>query len=456
MQILHILRGIKLQREIIKELDEWKDQPQRLALLLRGARQVGKTYLVDQFAKTRFEHFVSINFELQREYIACFESLEPNKILKLISALGNHPIIPGKTLLFFDEIQECPNAISALRYFKEQMPELHVIGAGSLLEFTLNEPDFRMPVGRIQSLFLKPLSFYEFLHAAQHDALVSLIKEIRLGDEIPSVIHEKLLSLLREYMIIGGMPAVVGHYLQYNDLNQVQILQSSLLVTYRNDFGKYAKSTKHKYLQKLFEKTPGMIGQQFRYVKIDPDMQARDIKVAIDYLRDAGLIHTVYSSSASGLPLNAQINEKKFKLLFLDLGLAKCGMGLDADILMKKDLMLINQGMLVEQFVGQELLAYANRRQAGQLYYWERAQAGSMAEVDYLFTVDDQILPIEVKSGTSQRLKSMHLFLQEKKAPFGIRVSQNKFEHNQKVLSVPLYMIHELKRLALEALRAPV
>ncbi len=306
-----------------------------------------------------------------------------------------------------------------------------------------------MPVGRVQSLFLKPLSFYEFLKASNYEPLYEFIKHCNIKEGIPEAIHEKLLSLLHEYFVVGGMPAVVSSYLKYRDLNQVQILQSSLLVTYRNDFGKYASTSKHKYLQKLFDKVPGMIGQHFRYVKVDPDMQSRDIRTAIDDLRDAGLLYTVYSTQASGLPLNSLINEKKFKLLFIDIGLVKVTAMLDAEIMMKRDLMLVNQGMLVEQFVGQELLAYASRHFPDQLFYWAREKRNSMAEVDYVINVNESIIPIEVKAGSSGRLKSLHLFLAEKNSRLGVQISQHKLEIKNNVLSLPLYMIHELRRVVL-------
>jgi uncharacterized protein len=436
-----------MQRMLEAELLNWKNQPSRMPLLLRGARQVGKTFLALSWGKQNFDNLISINFEQQREFIPCFEQLYPTKIISSLEAILRQPIIPVKTLLFLDEIQECPQAILALRYFKEQLPDLHIIGAGSLLEFTLNDPAFRMPVGRIQSLYLKPLSFQEYLQSNGYDALLELLANLTPSETLNTAVEQKLQELLREYFVLGGMPEVIQHYQQQHNWMQVQIIQSSLLTTYRNDFGKYASTTKHKYLQRLFDTVPSMVGQHFQYSKVDPDMQARDLRLALDCLIDAGIVYKVYRTSAAGLPLNAAMSEKKFKLLFLDIGLVKAKSLLDPSLMLQKDLMLLNQGMLVEQFVGQELLAYAQPYYPAEIFYWQRDKEGSKAEVDYVLQANDVILPIEVKAGKTGRLRSLQEFMKEKKTPFGIRLSLHPLSFEKGILSVPLYMIHELRRL---------
>ncbi len=441
-----------MHRELIEALISWKNQPSRMPLLLRGARQVGKTYLASHFGKEHFSHLVEINFELQPHFANCFESLEPTKIVNAINTLIHQKIEPGKTLLFLDEIQECPRAIMALRYFKEQMPSLHVMGAGSLLEFAMKDEQFRMPVGRVQSLYLKPLSLIEYLKAAGYENLIEVLAGATPESGLDKVATYKLEELLHEYFILGGMPDVISHYLEHHDLPYCQIIQAALLNTYRNDFGKYASSAKHKYLQRLYEKTPGMVGQHFQYSKVDPNMQSRDLKSALENLVDAGLIYQIYASKASGLPLNAFISEKKFKLLFIDIGLVKATSLLDVELIKNKDLMLINRGVLVEQFVGQELLAYGPTYQAGQLFYWERAKPSSTAEVDYVINVEEHVVPIEVKSGKTGSLRSLQLFLDEKKLPFGVRLSLAPLSYKNRVLSVPLYMAHEVPRLVQWAL----
>lgn len=436
-----------MKRNIEKELLSWKTQHNRLPLLLRGARQVGKTFIVEKFGKEHFPFFLSINFEQQPEFTRCFDTLDPKQIVAAIEFITNVQIISGKTLLFLDEIQECPKAIMALRYFKEQMPELHVIGAGSLLEFALHDTSFRMPVGRVEFLFLKPLSFAEFLEAGGNLKLKEHLTSVDIKKPIIPMIHDKLLSLVKEYINLGGMPAVLSEFFATRNLLRCQEIQSFLLATYQNDFGKYSTHTQYKNLQLLFERAPGLISQWFKYSKIDPDIQARDLKIALEKICEAGLAYQVFATNASGLPLVATANTKKFKLLFLDVGLVKRTFRLDLQLLFQQDLMLINQGALAEQFVGQEILAYGSPKEKSQLFFWVREQKSSSAEVDYITNVDSQIVPIEVKSGSTGRLKSLKIFMQEKKCPVGVRISQAPLSFEDGVLSIPFYLISELQRL---------
>jgi len=436
-----------MHRFVLNDLIKWKNQTSRMPLMLRGARQVGKTYLIEHFGKTEFNNFVQINLEERPEYKACFQSLNPADVIQLIEALTKQTITPGKTLLFIDEIQESSQAILSLRYFKERLPELHIIGAGSLLEFTMNNSEFNMPVGRVEFLYLKPLSFKEFLLATDNSRLIQFIETVTLTSEYPEVIHQQLLKLLRLYLVLGGMPAVINTYLNGEGLSRCQMIQAAILNTYRNDFGKYSPLTDHKYLQKLFEKAPGLIGQHLKYVKVDPDMQSRDIKKAIQYLCYAGLLYQVFSTTASGLPFNSLVNEKRFKVIFLDVGLVKYASHLEAEILLNEDILLINDGAVAEQFVGQELLAHSVPYEPGELFFWARDDKAGKAEIDYVINIGSAIFPIEVKSGKTGRLKSLKIFLEEKKCQLGIRVSQQILAKNENILSIPLYMISEISRL---------
>lgn len=438
-----------MQRDIEQDLLNWQQRENRLPLLLRGARQVGKSYIIEKFGRTHFRQMLTVNFELHPELIPCFNTLEPAEILKNLTLLTRQSIKPGEDLLFLDEIQDCPNAIRSMRYFKEKLPGLHVIGAGSLLEFTLNDSQFRMPVGRIESLYLKPLSFGEYLTAAGYKDLRSYLQQITLPATIPDHLHQQLLKLVQEYIILGGMPAVLNDYLISGDIHQCQITQTALLNTYRLDFGKYASHAGHKYLQRLFEKAPGLIAEQFKYSKVDGDMRSRDIKTALALLQNAGLIYPIYATTASGLPLISLINEKKFKLLFLDVGLVMRATRLEAALLLNEDILLVNRGKIAEQFVGQELLAYAPRTEEASVYFWNREKRSSTAEIDFVTTVNGQIIPIEVKAATTGKLKSLRLFMQEKNIPIGVRISQHPFGFYDGILSLPLYMISEMDRILL-------
>ena len=433
-----------MKRDIEQQLKVWKDQQNRLPLLIRGPRQVGKTYVIEQFGRAFFENTVVVNFELYPQLKQCFGALDPKEIINKLQIMQNINIEHGKTLLFLDEIQECPQAIMSLRYFKEKMPQLHVIGAGSLLEFALREEDFRMPVGRVQFIYLGPFSFGEFLDALHHGQLRAYLKKIKLADPVDQAIHEQLMDLVRQYFILGGMPAVLSEYLTDGDLKVCQNIQAGILETYRSDFGKYAKKVQHKYLQRLFESAPRLVGQGFKYVNVDPGAKSRELKQALELLVLAGIIHPVYASSASGLPLGFQVREQKFKIIFLDVGLAQNVCGLQAEINFNKDLLQINAGSVAEQFVGQELRAYGDAYKRQNLYFWARNKKGSTAEVDFVINVRSRILPVEVKAGKTGTLKSLKLFLKEKNAPYGVRVSCNPLSYYDQILSIPLYMVEQL------------
>lgn len=446
MQSLNEIGGFN-QRNVMPALVAWKNNPRRLVLLLRGARQVGKTYLIEQFGVHYFDECVTINFELQKEYIACFDTLDCSTILNKIRLLTGKQIIPGKSLLFLDEIQESPEALQSLRYFKEKLPDLHVIGAGSLLEFALNSEGFKMPVGRIEFLYLKPLSFKEFLTATGDKPLKDYIESMTLSSITEPVIHERLLERARLYSLVGGMPAVVHEYQMSQNLQRVQVLQGALLETYRRDFAKYAKSTQHRYLRIMMDKSSHLIATSFKYTQIDPEIASRDLKNALFLLSDAGIFHRILKNSASGIPLKAFSKEQGFKLLFLDIGLLVKEAQIDPKLLLDAQFLLANRGQLAEQWVGQELLVASDVYEMAQLYYWARDKKGSIAEVDYIAVFNNQIVPIEVKAGKTGRLKSLKIFLDEKQLSIGIRVSQQSLSYENNILSLPFYLVSEMSRL---------
>ncbi|MBS0606956.1 MAG: ATP-binding protein [Verrucomicrobia bacterium] len=435
-----------MRRTLESELKKWKSSPHRYPLLLRGARQVGKTYLIEQFGKD-FESFEIVNFEAQPEAAACFETVKPIEIIQKLELLTKRPIRPGKTLLFLDEIQICPNAIIALRYFKETMPDLHVIGAGSLLEFSLVEGRFSFPVGRVQFIYLHPVSFQEFLAASGDEKLLSILENCTPEDPPPPAVHSDLIRRAKEYFIIGGMPAVVSQFMTTRSLLEQSRIQDLLLATYRADFGKYATEAEQKYLRILFDGIPYQVGGQFKYATIDPHIKSRELKAALEQLRMAGLVYPILSTSASGIPLAAQIKPNKFKPLFLDIGLVQRTLQVDPEQMLSNPLSQIHRGALAEQFVGQELIAYGDCYRQDSLYFWEREKHSSSAEVDYVITVGQSIVPVEVKAGAQGHLKSLNQFMIEKKSKIGIRISEQPLLLKDQILSIPFYLIAQIPRL---------
>ncbi|MBN1962363.1 MAG: ATP-binding protein [Deltaproteobacteria bacterium] len=433
-----------MQRDINQLLLEWKDDPRRRPILLRGARQVGKSYTVRSFAKKHFSNIVEIDFELQPQMMSCFTTLEPKEINDKISILTQKDICHGETLLFFDEIQQCPMAMKALRYYYEKMPQLHVIAAGSLLEFLLHTEKIEVPVGRIQYLYMKPLSFAEFCEATGESRLRKMIAEAESLKEIGVAVHKHALTVLKKYLVIGGMPNVVNEYIASENLRRCQQVQLSIIQTYRDDFGKYASMVKHKYLQAIFSSVPKMVGRKFKYSQVDNEFTSRELKNAIELLERAGVVQRVYATNGDGLPLGAGVRERHFKAIFLDVGLMQNMCGYQGDIINAQDILSIHNGAVAEQFVGQELLAYHDPYRQPALYYWMREAKNSSAEVDYLTEWGSHVVPIEVKSGPGGKLKSLKLFMEKFQTLKGIAVSQRQFECLKNLTFLPLYGLNLL------------
>jgi len=338
-----------MKRDLTERLLKWSKSKYRTPLILKGARQVGKSWLIDDFANA-FQHYVKINFEKQPQFKAAFsEEINIPQLLEKLTLYTNTPIIPGKTLLFLDEIQECPTAILYLRYFKEEYPNLHVIAAGSLLEFILES--IGMPVGRVDYLFLTPLSFGEFLSANGRDDL----RELSLMSSHDEMIDKLLKDYLRTYMWLGGMPEVVKAWLEHKDALLCQNIQDRLLHAYQDDFLKYAKKNQIEYVAKIFDAVPWQLGKKFVYSRVDADLRATTLNKALMLLKKANIIHQCFYSSGQKPPLHASINEKFFKVFFLDIGLAQRLLGLEYKNWLLNDMTVDNIGSMTEQFVAQEL-----------------------------------------------------------------------------------------------------
>lgn len=316
-------------RFIDLHLKRWASSKNRKSLLLRGARQVGKTFAVRKLG-SNFEHYIEINFEETPQLRNIFnekENLDPHRIIRDLSLAVNKPIIPGKTLLFFDETQVIPRVILALRYFYEKLPELHVIAAGSLLDFAIEKVG--IPVGRVEFYNLYPMSFLEFLKAMGEDLVLNTILTHSIQEPMSAVIHEKILVILKEYLAIGGMPEVVACWMQTKDPLACSKLHHTILRSYRQDFGKYAKDHQIKYVELIFESAARQLGERFKFSALAGDYRRRELAPAVDLLSKAGVIHRIYQSSGQGIPIGASANHEKFKVMMLDIGLTQALLGLN-------------------------------------------------------------------------------------------------------------------------------
>lgn len=439
-----------MKRTLEAELISWKNREEHLPILLRGARQVGKSYLVEQFGRSNFEDVALVDFENRPELKGAFSTREPMEILRRLELALGKPIKENISLLFLDEIQLCPQALISLRYFKEKMPKLHVIAAGSLLEFLLKEENFSFPVGRVEFLYLRPLSFIEYLQAVS-PFIANRLEAFTLAHPPSELEHKELLKWIRLYLFIGGMPSAVKISPKEGSLLEAQRVHNRILQAYESDFGKYASYTQHKYLHLIFHKAPALVAQVLKYRRIDEEIRSRDLKPALELLCHAGLLQRIFPTSAAGLPLLAHINEDRFKLLYLDVGLLQTITKVDAAHFFENEILQINAGMIAEQFVGQELLAYSPPFQNSPLLFWERTNGG-LAEVDFVTAMGSEIIPIEVKAGTTGTLRSLRSFLQDKHCPLGVRISEHPLSLQKDILSIPFYLISSLEKLVKEAL----
>ncbi len=424
-------------------LKEWGNRETRKPLLIRGARQIGKTFAVRKLGKS-FKNIVEINLELAKDAHHIFEkNLDPERILNELQLYSGDKIVPGRTLLFIDEIQAVPQALIALRYFYEQMQGLHVIAAGSLLDFAIEEVG--VPVGRISSLFMHPLSFMEFLAALGHDMLIEAILDHQEG-EMPTTAHNKLLDLLGQYLAIGGMPEAVARWVKTKNPKESFEVHHDIIENYQMDFRKYAEKHQVKYLEQLYAQIPHLVGQQFQYKNVHGEYRKRELAPCLDLLCMANVVHRIYHTAAQGLPLGAGTNLEWFKLTFLDVAVCQAILGLDVSTwFLRPSATFVNRGMIAESFVGQELLCYSQIFKKPHIYFWRRNQKSSTAEVDYIHEHDGKVVPIEVKSGPTGKLKSLHIFLKEHRhVPVGLRFATNNYTQNDKILTRPLYDVVSL------------
>ena len=422
-----------ISRSIDKTLEEWKESTTHKPLLLRGARQVGKSSAVRHLG-TQFKYFAEVNFESAKSIATFFKGdLDVKLISSKISNYIQVPIIPGQTLLFLDEIQACPEAIMALRFFKEDYPELHVIAAGSLLEFALQSlPTFG--VGRIHSVFMYPMTFDEFLVAMDMGGLLAMRREATATHPLDAPFHDKLVNLFRTYLMVGGMPEAVATWRETTDFLKCQQVHQDIILTYEDDFNKYGRRVNPELLRLTLHGVCHQIGQKLTFSRISEGYRSAQIREALNLLTLAGLVIPVVATSANGVPLDAESDEKRAKYLFLDSGLLLAILHLDGQLghdLIKLIMTvtpqdLINKGSITEMVAGLEISRYKSPVMRPRLFYWEKT-GNSIAEIDYLSIRSMKVLPIEIKAGTQGGMKSLWIFMREKHLNNAVRCSLENF-----------------------------
>ncbi len=419
-----------------EQLAKWTTARRRKPLIVRGARQVGKTWLVEQVVAAGFETMVVIDLEKRRDlHIHFGDNLDPGVIVRHLEVDSGIRIVPGRTLLFLDEIQACPRAIMALRYFYEQMPDLHVIAAGSLLEFALGE--ISVPVGRVQTLQIYPMTFREYLIGIGNEVAAEAAAEH--PSKVDQAIQRQLLKELKTYFFVGGMPESVRVYRETRSLVESFKVQTEIIGSYREDFAKYTPRVERACLDSVLLSVARQVGEQIKYTRLDDRHSGPTNRRAFDLLCQARVVHKIASCNPSGLPLGASANEKRFKAALLDIGLLQnlCQAPVEME-LRQNDLLAMYRGKLAEQFVAQELIA----GHTSELFYWAREARGSSAEVDYLAVREGKVVPIEVKSGAGGSLRSLRLMLDAyANCPEGVALYSGAYARRpeQRLTFLPLY-----------------
>lgn len=452
-----------MQRHAMKRLESWIDPSIRKPMLIRGARQVGKSTLVRLFAERSERKLHEVDLERHPELDEIFASRNTSRILSELEYLIDEgPIDDHASLLFLDEIQATPSAIPALRSLHEDRPDLPIIAAGSLLEFVLADHAFSMPVGRIEYLFLEPMGFEEFLEALDETSLLELLRTHRLVDDFPGTAHTRLLGRLRDYVLVGGMPEAVGVFAETGSFADAGSVHASILETYRDDFAKYGTRSEIAQLRRVYGFVPGAVGDKFKYSRVDPDARSRDVKRALELLVMARVVRRVIHTDATGLPLGATLKESAFKTYFLDVGLVNAACGIDRLTPEQvADARFVNEGAMAEQFIAQHLPLLAPDDRVFTPTYWLREGRANNAEVDFVHQLGSDVTPIEVKAGKSGSLKSLLELVSARQYDRALRFDTNPplvqhVSHTRShgdefieftLLSLPLYMVEQTSRL---------
>lgn len=435
-----------MDRDVFKKLISWKNQSKRKPLLVRGARQVGKTFTIQTFGKMEFEQVFTLNFDERPNLKIFFQGdLNPKRIIRDLGIHFEKEILPGKHLLFLDEIQECPEALNSLKYFQEQAPEFHLIGAGSLLGVKLDHTK-GFPVGKVEFLDMFPLSFLEFLDAVGKKKLKEMIETKSQPDPLLEPFHLELISFLKFYLIVGGMPEAVAQFVSnQNDLQTIRKIQKSILDAYVLDFAKHAPPSQVMKITTLWNTIPSQLAKEnkkFIFSVIHENARAREYEEAFQWLEDAGLIIKAYRITTPKIPLEAYVDSKAFRVFHLDVGLLGSMSHLPPTAILEGNQVFMEfKGALTENFVAQELTTLFHKR----LYYWT---SGADAEVDFVIPTDTEFYPLEVKSGENKRKKSLLVFSEKYHPSLILRASPMNFHQDGTFLNIPLYhLVPYLKKL---------
>ena len=429
-----------MKRNAIHALQEWKLSEDRKPLVLKGARQVGKTWLMKEFGSIAYEHYVYFNFDEEDELSSIFKSNKnPQRIIELLSLIAGEKILPGKTLIIFDEIQECPEALNSLKYFKEKANEYHIIAAGSLLGTLLATPK-SYPVGMVNLLDIFPLTFDEFLEATD-SSLFDYYQSITKEQMIEEIFHNRLMDAYNNYLIIGGMPECVASWVKYKDPKRISQIQKELIEVYENDFSKHNGKVNSGRILMVFRSITSQLAkpnEKFMYGAVREGGRARDFEEAIEWLVSAGMLNRVYNVSKAEHPLSAFDKLDSFKLFVFDSGLLKHMAGIDnSAILLKTDFQF--KGPLTENYVLQQL--------RGQFEVGPRYYADKNSEIDFLLQNGTEIIPIEAKGGEDKSAPSFKRFISEKTPEHAVRFSKLGYLKNGSITNMPLYLARKMKEL---------
>lgn len=429
-----------MRRKAIEQLAAWKERDDRKPMILKGARQVGKTWLMKAFGEKYYDNYVYVNFDEEDEIKSLFETNKnPYRLVELLSLIVGQKIIPGKTLIIFDEVQECPEALNTLKYFKEKANEFHVIAAGSLLGTLLAQPK-SYPVGMINLLDIAPLTFDEFLEAFD-DSLYNYYKSVQKGQHIEEIFHNKLLEVYNHYLIIGGMPECVSSWLQYKDPQRISRIQQELIEVYENDFSKHSGKVNSGRILMVFRSIVTQLAksnEKFMYGAVREGGRARDFEEAIEWLVSAGMLNRIYNTSRLEHPLAAFDKLDQFKLFLFDTGLLKHMAGIDnSAILLKSDYQF--KGPLTENFVLQQL--------RGQFETMPRYYSNRNSEIDFVIQNGTEIIPIETKAGEDRSAPSFKRYIEAQKPEHAIRFSKRGYRKDGQITNIPLYLASKTKEL---------